>query len=114
MALYDDPTHTVTIYGPPVATTDGSGGEVITWPTVRTSGVPCILNPTGASETERFGQVGIVRTFTISFLSEYATPARGDKILDSDGLYHHIRGIKPGLPMGNIPALTYVDTESWT
>lgn len=114
MSLYDDPSHTITIYGPPVATTDSAGGEVITWPTVRAASVPCILNPTGASEQERFGQTGIVRSFTVSILTELASPERGDKLIDSDGLQHHVKSIKVGLAYGNIPRLTYMDTEVWT
>lgn len=115
MSLWDDGAeHTATFYGPPVATTDSAGGEVLTWPTVRTADVPCIVNPTGSRTEERFGQQGILRTYTISFLSDYATPARGDKALDSLGNYHHVLGIKPGQAMGDVPSLSYVDTEVWT
>lgn len=112
MALYDEPEHAVTIYGPPTVAAGTSGGDVITWGTVRASGVPCSINTTGASTQDRFAQPGIVITHVVAFGPDVTLPRRGDKLVaDDTGLSLHVRGLRTGRACGGVGSLTYADCE---
>ncbi len=114
MPIYNHPPHRCTILGPPTATTDSSGGEVIAWPTTRQAAVPCIINTASASEQMLFAQQGIAVSHTISILSASLTSAvaRGDKVTaDDSGASYHIEGIRAGRAMGGVPAFTYLQVR---
>ncbi len=115
MALYDpsECNHQATIYGPPTATPDGSGGTIIAWPTVRQADIPCSINTASASEVLRFAQMDIVVSHTVAILAELLTDGkghRGDKIV-ADGDVYHVKGIQNGRAMDDIPAFVYFPCE---
>lgn len=114
MALYDDPPHSVTIYGPPTTTRDAGGGVSVTWPTVRLAAVPCSINTASATERELFQQMGLFVTHTIAFLSAALTTPiqRGDKIVaDDTGDTYMVKGLRAGRAYGSIPAFTVAQVE---
>lgn len=77
--------HSVTVYGPPtVVQQTESGGELITWPTVRALNVPCLINFGNAGESDEFNQSQSQRTsHTIAFAGDnYGGLQPGDKLVD--------------------------------
>lgn len=110
MSLLDSLTHTVTIKGPPTATRDSSGGTNNTWPVTKLANVPCIINTASSSEVERFAQMGMQVSHTVSFRTSALTTAmaRGDKIIaDDTSENYHVEGISAGRAMGGIEAFVY-------
>ena len=109
--LYDNPPHSITLYGPPTAANDSAGGTNLTWGTTKQSAVPCSINTASASEIELFAQQGIAVSHTIAILTSELTTAaaRGDKaIADDTSDAFHIEGIRAGRSYGNIPPFTYL------
>ena len=131
MALYDNPTHLVSIYSV-ASSRDSGGGTELTY-TLRADSLPCVINTLSSSEREMFAQQGIEVTHTVAFLSRklpqesfsagqlmgilgltYPEPtlSRGAKIVTGDrGESYHVRGIRNGRAYGNVPAFTYADCE---
>ena len=112
MPLYDNPPHRVTIYSV-VSGVDAGGGTTLTYSSLQAA-VPCQINTASSSERELFAQQGIVVTHTVSFLKDTVTTtfARGMKLVaDDTGASYHVRGIRNGRTMGNVPAFLYLDVE---
>jgi hypothetical protein len=106
MAFANMLQHTVTIYGPPTQSTDSGGGVLITYPTIRQTSVPCLINSVSASEQERFAQQNIVVTHTIAM--SYQGVQRGDKAVDAGDQAYHIQGINTQQGVGSIATFTYL------
>ena len=133
MALYDNPTHLVSIYSV-ASTRDLGGGTQLTY-TLRSDALPCIINTLSSSEREMYAQQGIEVTHTIAFLARklpqesflasagqlmgilgltYPEPtlSRGSMIVTNDrSESYHVRGIRSGRAYGSIPAFVYADCE---
>lgn len=120
MALYDAPTHRVTLYsttaGITAATRDTGGGTALTYTSAQAA-VPCLINTISANEQLRYAQVQVIVTHTIAFLSSVLTVtlAQEWKIVDDDtGDTYRIKGLRKGRQQGGIPAFTYADVEELT
>lgn len=73
--------HEITVQYPTTAR-DAGGGETISW-TTRTTGVACLLNVSGANESERFDQQGLIGPITGATF--YTSIARGDRLTVTAG-----------------------------
>lgn len=115
MALFDNPPHRITIYGPVTSSADSGGGTVLTYGTTRQAAVPCSINTLSGAEAELFQQQGLTVTHVIGIRSAALTAAvaRGDKaVADDTGETFIINGIRAGRGYGNTPAFTYLQVES--
>ncbi len=110
MSLFDNMEHRVTVYGPPDVTTDSSGGEVITWPTVRARGVPCIILEGFGGERNEFSQSQRPRgSVTITFGCYDGGVEPGDKLVDDKtGSTYRFTGDKKQQGYGGIPQFTQI------
>jgi len=107
MPFWNGLPHSCTIYGPPLATRDTYGGTTVTWPTVRASGVPCLINSTGGSPAPQFQQEGMGISHTVGFKADVVIE-RGDKIVDESGNSYHVEWIQRGRAFSFIPVLVTV------
>lgn len=104
MSLFDDLPHSVSIYGPPLVTPDSSGGEVITWPTLRTAGVPCLIRRGTGSENDEFNQTQRqVATHSIAFSDNDGGLELGDLLINEKTLEkYRFTGDRPQQGVGGI------------
>lgn len=107
MSLFDNLPHSVSIYQPTV-TKDSSGGEVITWPTLRAANVPCLICAGQGTERDEFGQSQRPRSgHSIAFAGDNDGGTEpGDKLVDDNtGKTYRFTGDRPQQGVGGI--------ESW-
>jgi hypothetical protein len=104
MSLFDDLPHSVTIYGPPTVTADSARGQVITWPTVRASGVPCLIARGSGSESNEFSQTERPRqSHFIAFSDNDGGIEPGDKVVnDTTGETYRFTGDRQQQGVGGI------------
>lgn len=110
MSLFDNLPHKISIYGPPNVELDAAGGEVITWPTLRAAGVPCIILAGAGSERDEFEQSQRPRsTHTITFGCNDGGALPGDKIVNdaTDETYRYT-GNKSQQGIGGIPSFNQI------
>ena len=75
--------HAITIYGPVSSARDSGAGTALSWPTIRTANVPCLIKADASPEAERFGQMQLLDEITIA---TYDTSVqRGDKVVVTAG-----------------------------
>lgn len=112
MALHDNPPHLCTSYTV-VSGVDAGGGVSLTYSSAQAD-IPCSINTASSSERELFAQQGQVVTHTVGFLTSALTTAltRGMKLVTSDSITLHVKGISAGRAYGSIPAFTYAYCES--
>lgn len=103
--------HQVTVYGPPAVAEDAGGGVTETWPTVRTSGLRCLVADASAAERQTFAQQGMAVTTTIGFF-ETGKAFRGDKVTDADGRSYHVKAINETKGFGRIRPFTLLYCEA--
>lgn len=104
MSLFDNLPHLVDVYGPPVVTSDAARGQVITWPTVRAEGVPCLILQGTASERNEFTQQEQqVAQHSIAFSDYDGGLEVGDKLVDvKTGRSYRFTGDRPQQGVGGI------------
>lgn len=95
--------HEIDVYGPPTATRDGGGGTLLTWPTVRTSGVACLLRVSASGPEDRFAQKQLTDSVTLATFD--TSTQRGDKIVVTAGPTE----VGTNLLVTNIPGQPGVD-----
>jgi hypothetical protein len=114
MALFDNPTHTVTLSSLTTGT-DTGGGVSNTYATAQSS-VPCVINTASSSTRELFAQQEILVTHTVAFLASALTtvPTPGWKLTTDDrSESFRVHGIRYGRAYGTIPAFVYLECESY-
>ena len=115
MALFDNPTHRITLSSV-ASDTDAGGGVRLTY-SAEQADVGCIINTASASEREIAAQTGQVVTHTIAILTSSLTavPARGWKATTDDrSESYHVTGIRHGRQYGSIPSFVYLMCEQQT
>jgi hypothetical protein len=113
MSLFDDLPHRITIHGPPVIVTDAAKGKYPTWPTVRASGVPCLILQGTGSERDEFSQdQRQVATHSIAFSGCDGGIETGDKIVnDTTGKTYWFTGTRPQQGVGNIDGFNVISVR---
>ena len=109
MSLFDDMQHSVTIFIPTV-TQDSSGGEVITYTTVRAANVGCLICGGDATQRDEFSQSQRTRaTHTIAFPDGGMNVQPGDQIVDNNsGSIYLYTGGKAQQGYGGIDNFTII------
>lgn len=104
MSLFDDLPHRVSIYGPPLVVTDASRGQTITWPTLRTPNVPCLILQGTATERDEFDQSQRqVAQHSIAFGDNDGGLEVGDLLVnDRTGVKYRFTGDRPQEGVGGI------------
>jgi hypothetical protein len=103
MSLFDNLPHVITIYKPTV-TQDTSAGEVVTYDTVRTANVPCLICAGAGGERDEFYQSERpVSTHTIAFGDSDGDVQPGDQLVDDNtGQKYRFTGDRPQQGVGGI------------
>lgn len=104
MSLFDELPHAVSIYGPPTVTNDASGGQIITWPTLRAAAIPCLILQGTGSERDEFSQSERQRAqHSIAFGCNDGGIQEGDKLVDDrTGAAYRFTGNRPQQGVGGI------------
>lgn len=111
MSLFDNLPHEVNVLGPPNVVQDSSKGEVITWPTVRAAGVPCLIRQGTGSEQNEFGQSERQRaTHSIAFGPDNDGDVQtGDALEDvNTGVRYRFTGDRPQQGVGGIEGFNII------
>ncbi len=105
--------HEVNVLGPVVVTRDAGSGTGLTWPTTRTTAVPCLLKVNGSGDGEQFGQPQLTDTITVATYD--TTIQRGDKLVVTKGPTQvgfslHVQSIQaqPGLDFLGIDPILHI------
>jgi hypothetical protein len=116
MSLFDELPHSVSVYGPPTVTTDASGGEVITWPTLRAANVPCLILQGSATETGDFSQSQNQRVLHSIAFSDYDGGIQpGDKLVnDLNGRTYRFTGGRPQQSVGGIQDFNIISVTEFS
>jgi hypothetical protein len=117
MSLFDDMQHQVTVLGPPLVTQDSARGEVITWPTVRAAGVPCMIRVGAGGERNEFDQSQRPRsTHSIAFNGDNDGGVQpGDKLVDDNtGQTYRFTGDMPQQGYGGIEHFNVITVTEMT
>lgn len=116
MSLFDDLPHSVSIYLPTVAQ-DASGGEVITFTTLRAAGVPCLISAGQGGERDEFTQSQRqVSTHTIAFAGDNDGGVQpGDQLVDDNtGSIYRYTGGRPQQGVGGIANWNLITVREMT
>lgn len=110
--LWDDPEHRVTIYSV-TSGTDAGGGVTLTYSSLQAA-VPCQINTASSSTREQYAREQVTVTHTVSFLKSAVTTtfAPGMKLVaDDTGASYHVKGIRNGRALMDVPAFLFIDAE---
>ena len=75
--------HLIDVYGPQANAPDLGGGDEVTWPVVRQSGVQCLINAPMLGVQDRFSQDNLIGTVQIATF--YIGIQRGDLLVVTKG-----------------------------
>ena len=111
--------HAIDINGPQSTARDAGGGTTLTWPTIRASSQPCLINAPMGITKDQFGQDMFVGTVQVATF--YTGTQRGDQLTivagpTMVGAKLKVTGIKtqPGVAFLGFEDLSHISAEQVT